>query len=265
MNIRVNLMATLLAAGLGLAALPAAAKTTVLDFEGMADGTILRDQYAYLGVGMLGGFVHQSASPLVPPHSGRNVVFTKSGFLSLTFDPAVAGPVVSVALYMSGSPATTIHAYDAAGIEIAAATMAPAVGPNARISIGANGQAIARVNIVGARASYVIDDLSFTTAAAATELEAAVQAIPAGAFRRHATAAQARLLTRVAGLERAIAATQPLPAIREQIDELAEALHKRVRPGAERAAALRALTLLAERLGIAVRGDEEGDEGDEHD
>lgn len=156
-------------AALGFAAPSTAQTLTTIDFEGLADGTLLGLQFP--GLQFSNAAVLASGLSLnefeFPPRSGDKVASDDQGFMQLVFDV----PVSSVAGYFTYSVPLQLTASDAGGTVVASAVSSfssnllisgvAGSAPNERITLSfASG--ITRLVIAGdpAGGSFVMDDLA---------------------------------------------------------------------------------------------------------
>ena len=153
----------------GLAANPAAAE--LIDFEGLADGTVLTTQIA--GATVSNAIVLSSGLSLnefeFPPHSGLTVVSDDGGAMQIVFD----APVMQVSGFFTYAVPLALTAFDAGGNAVATATslfannlaLSGAAGSSANelIALSFSGS-FTRMVIQGhpAGGSFVIDDLNIT-------------------------------------------------------------------------------------------------------
>lgn len=142
------------------------AQTTTVDFESLADGTVLTNQISGLVFANAG--VLKSGTSLneleFPPHSGQNVAFDSGGPMTITFSP----PLTSFSANFNYRTTVTLTALDASGKTIATATSrfssnlkvsgSSGSSPNEVLQVA--GAAIASVTISGdaAGASFSMDD-----------------------------------------------------------------------------------------------------------
>ena len=119
----------------------------------------------------------------LPPHSGQNVAFDDGGPISISF----ATPTLSFSGYFTYYEPLTIQAFDASNNQLASATSAysinvacdpgpvclgdPGSSPNEFLSVASPG-GISSVTITGdpAGASFVMDDITYTTPEPATSV-----------------------------------------------------------------------------------------------
>jgi hypothetical protein len=176
MNIKHRMNRLVLVPAALLLAMAPAAQAGVIDFEGLADGTVLLSQY-----GLTDGATFSNAIVLTagislnefdfPPLSGTNVASDSGGAMSVGFSL----PVLSVGGYFTYLAPLTITAYDAANNVVATATSAypanntycTAAGcnpsPNEFISVSFS-QGISAVTFAGdpAGGSFTVDNLTYT-------------------------------------------------------------------------------------------------------
>lgn len=156
-------------ASLGLPCGDASAVT--LDFESLADGELVTNQFAGAGIifenaeAQRAGFSLNEAE--FPPRSGAIVVFDSGGPMTLSF----ATPVSMVAGYFTYTTPLTLRAFDGPGAALGsvgssfAANMAltgsPGSHPNELLRL-AFSQGIGRLTITGdpGGASFTLDDLT---------------------------------------------------------------------------------------------------------
>ena len=145
------------------------AVSTVLDFEGFGDSTLLTSQI--LGANFTNAIVLTSGVSLnefeFPPHSGINVISDNGGPISISFP----SPVQFVSGYFTYNAAVTMKAFDAGNNPVAAATSLfannealsglPGSAPNELISVAFAG-GISTVTITGAPGggSFALDDVT---------------------------------------------------------------------------------------------------------
>jgi hypothetical protein len=98
---------------------PAAAKATVIDFEGFNCGTAITNQYVLQGVTFSGAselrLDQGCLNPLFPPHSGQGVVFDDPALGSAIHANAAGSLWNFVGGYITGNTAITMFAYDMFG------------------------------------------------------------------------------------------------------------------------------------------------------
>jgi len=150
------------------------AATITLDFEGFADLTTLTTQYS--GATFANTTILTSGVSLndvdFPPHSGVNAVFDDGGPLSLSFTSPVAG----FQGFLTYTSPLTLRAFDSSLTLLGSTTSAFSnnlslggdlgSSPNELLAIAFPN--ISRITITGAPegASFVLDDVTYTTAAA---------------------------------------------------------------------------------------------------
>jgi len=142
----------------------------VIDFEGIADSTVLANQIAGLhfsNAAVIDEFGLLNFGEL-PPHSGIAVATDFGGPMSITF----AAPVLSVAGFFTYGTQLSVKAFDSASQLVASTKSAfqnnellsgvPGSSPNEMISVSA--KSISRVTITGdpSGGSFVLDDLTFS-------------------------------------------------------------------------------------------------------
>src|SRR5437868_1036030 len=95
----------------GLFAQGSLAQTTVLNFDDLADGTVLTSQYASRGVTASG--VEISGNGLYTPSSSPNVAIAPSGLMTFILNSSITGNVKTVSARISGVDGTGTDAYAA--------------------------------------------------------------------------------------------------------------------------------------------------------
>jgi hypothetical protein len=168
------LLAIVLLAGV-LAGIPA--RATTLDFEGFSDSTILTNQYA--GVTFSNAIILSAGISLnefeFPPHSGTNVVSDSNGPTTVSF----AIPVSTFSGYFTYAEPLTIQAFDSGSNQVASAA---SLFSNNEAMSGVSGSSpneliqvmfaagITSVTITGdpSGGSFVLDDVTYSTAVAST-------------------------------------------------------------------------------------------------
>jgi len=182
--------------------------TTILNFDTLADGAVLTNQYA--GLTASGVIVANGASTLdIPAKSGVNVAYAPTGLM--IFDIALPD-IKSVSAYISGPINVGIFAYS--GTTLVGQGITSSSGTNMLITATSSGPAITRIEIHNGGAEFAIDDLSFTAPpvappvpvcrAAAESAYNLIAALPLSAYVRSKTAAQdrQRLLIEVVAFEK---------------------------------------------------------------
>lgn len=153
---------------LTLLAVSTASAATIIDFEGLADGTAVTNQFA--------GFTFAQATAQTaglslneleyPPLSGTNVITPDGSAILISF----LSPFSNVAIYLTYGAPVTVRAYDAANTEIGMRTGSfssnlaisgvPGSSPNELFAINVAG--IRSLNITGA--AFALDNLTLDTA-----------------------------------------------------------------------------------------------------
>jgi hypothetical protein len=162
---RASVLALLIAAA---AAVPLRAGTTILNFDGLVDSTILSNQFAVLG-GFSGAVVLSAGITLnefeFPPHSGANVASDNGAPVTIAF----SSPVQSFAGYFTYGVPLTVRAFGSTGNLVASASSSfsnnqalsgvSGSSPNELIQV-AFPAGISKVTITGnpAGTSFVFDD-----------------------------------------------------------------------------------------------------------
>lgn len=98
------------------------AHATVINFEGLLDGTDVATQYTGLGVTFANAQAITSGLSLnefeFPPHSGVNVVYDTGSGIRLSF----ASPVTQLGGFFTYATRLTLLAFDSQGTQIASAS-----------------------------------------------------------------------------------------------------------------------------------------------
>jgi hypothetical protein len=177
-----------------------AAGTTVIDFESLADGNVVTNQFPGLTftntVALTAGISLNEID--FPPHSGVNVVSDIGGPISIAFST----PVLGFAAYFTYLEPLSLLAFDASNTQIASAFSlfssntatlgAPGSSPNELLQVSSL-SGISSVSITGdpAGGSFVMDDVTLTTAPPAVPEPGGLSLTLAGVglaalfFRRH--------------------------------------------------------------------------------
>jgi hypothetical protein len=149
------------------------ARATVIDFEGLDDGTAVTSQYDSLGVTFSGATAITAGMSLneyeFPPHSGTNVVFDDGGPITITF----ASAVNQVGGYFTYSEPLTIIGYGKSGSILETVTSAfssnlalsgdPGSSPNEFLQLTSSSgfySVVIEADPLGS--SFTLDDLTFT-------------------------------------------------------------------------------------------------------
>jgi hypothetical protein len=149
------------------------ARADIIDFEGLADSTILTNQYA--GLTFTNAIILTAGISLnefeFPPHSGSNVVSDNGGPITIDF----ATPVLNFSGYFTYEEPLTLDAFDSLDNQVDSAVSAfssndalfgdAGSSPNEFLQV-AFADGISSVTITGdpAGGSFVMDDISFTSA-----------------------------------------------------------------------------------------------------
>lgn len=157
------------------------ASGTLVDFEGLADGTLVTDQYSALGVTFSGSAQVVVSGPGTiltagisldelefPPHSGVNVVFDGNGPIFGNFST----PMTSVGAYFTYAETVTLTVFDASGQALTSAvssytqnyTSSGTGTPNEFISIS-DPAGFSSFEIAGdpSGGSFAMDDFTFSS------------------------------------------------------------------------------------------------------
>jgi len=156
---------------IGVLLLPSLACAGVinLDFEGLADGTILTNQY--VGFLFTNAIIETAGLSLndleFPPRSGTNVVADDGGLMTIEF----ASPVLTFSGFFTYSSPLTIDAFDALNQSVGTTNSAFSANyvssgnpPNELLQVSFAG-GISGVSITGnlAGSSFALDDVTITT------------------------------------------------------------------------------------------------------
>ncbi len=144
------------------------AQSSLLDFESLANGSIVTNQFA--GLVFSSATIARAGISLdeleFPPHSGVNVAFDSSGPVAITFSP----PVAQFSGYFNYRVPVTIQAFDASNNALATSTskfssnlaVSGVTGSSPNEFLRVSGANIARVTITGDPngTSFSLDDVS---------------------------------------------------------------------------------------------------------
>jgi hypothetical protein len=136
--------------------------TTTLNFDTLADETIITSQYSAQGVNISGANATNAAVLGFVAHSGTQVAYSPAGLITMSLSIA---NVKTVSAYVTGPKDVGIYAYDAANNLLAQALLPANAAANTLLSVTSSGAAITKIAIHDGGASFAIDDVSFTTAA----------------------------------------------------------------------------------------------------
>jgi hypothetical protein len=147
------------------------ASSFTIDFEGLADSTILSNQYT--GLAFSNAIILTAGISLnefeFPPHSGTNVASDNNGPMSIMF----SSPITSFSGYFTYAEPLTLQAFDSASAQVASVAsvfsnneaLSGDVGssPNEFLKLTFAGE-ISSVTITGdpGGGSFVLDDATFT-------------------------------------------------------------------------------------------------------
>lgn len=157
-----------------LCGLPLRADTMVINFESLNSGDSVTTQFS--GLAFSGATVLTAGISLdefeFPPNSGSNVVFDDGGPLSISFQT----PMLTFGGFFTYAAPLTLSAFDASNNLVASATSAFSsnlglsgeAGSQPNEFLQVSGTGIASISITGdpGGGSFVLDDATFTTAAA---------------------------------------------------------------------------------------------------
>jgi hypothetical protein len=192
-----------LLAMVSLAPLTWAGTVTVIDFEGLIEGTSVTNQYS--GMTFSNSTVLTAGSSLneidYPPESGTNVIFDDGGPISMTFST----PVLGVGAYLNYTQSIELQAFDSADNLLGSAstlystnlvsTGDPGSSPDEFLELSF-ASAISKVTFTGdpAGGTFTLDDLTITAAESSQIPEPSTLALLLGAmaictkFRRQPSA-----------------------------------------------------------------------------
>jgi len=182
--------------------------TTLLNFDNLADGTELTNQYP--GISASGVTVALAAIYGYPAQSSPNVANAPGGLM--IFNLSLSN-IQTVSTRITGPAHVGIYAYDASDNLVGQSVTESSVY-NALVTVTSSGAPITKVEIHNGGATFAIDDLSFTAPPVAPPVpvcraaaEAAynlISALPVSAYVRSKTAAQdrTRLLIEVVAFEK---------------------------------------------------------------
>jgi hypothetical protein len=169
------------------------AASTTINFDNLADGTVLSNQYQSLGVLASGATVLNANAVALPAHSGTNVAYAASGLMTFDFNPLMTGNIKTVSVYVSGDPNTGIFAYDSANNLVGQAILPTNSPANTLLSVTSSGNPIVQVDIHDGGTNFIIDDLTFVSGSVcsdgAQEIYNSIAALPLSAFRSSSLAA----------------------------------------------------------------------------
>lgn len=183
------------------------AGSTTINFDTLADGTNITNQYQSQGVMVSGAVAANSMLLPWPGHSSPNVAYAPSGLMVFDFNSAVTGNIKKVSAYVSGPAMTGIFAYDANDNLVGQALLPAGAPNNTLLSVTSSGNPIVQVEIHDGGASFAVDDLTFESGNACSDgsqlIYNAVAALPASAFKvaSKANAQRSDLLQEVVKLQ----------------------------------------------------------------
>lgn len=237
------------------------AATTVLTFDGYANGTIITNQYP--GVTFSGAGVWDCSTEIcggfTVPVSGTNVVvdYFPTGIISVSFDETIiGGPVTSVSAYVTGfASAITIAAYDASGNLISSAKtdgpnyVGSTFQPNMLLTVSST-IPIAAVQILKHSSYYSwfsVDNFSYSwieTCAILTEnLSTTISGIPLADFVSQTTAADDKnvLIKFAADIDKMVEQNMKRTNIEKKLLELRVLVNFYLHTGTDRTSVLAAI------------------------
>jgi len=143
-----------------------------IDFENLADLTVVTSQYANIGASFDGATILSQGGSLdylhFPPRSGINVIYddpSHGGTIAVAFDPTKTGNVSRVGSYVTGNRNVTMTAFDASGNvldndETGGANYDPVGIPNKFLEVTSS-TPIARVVFSDSGNTFTVDDFFF--------------------------------------------------------------------------------------------------------
>lgn len=155
-------------AAVAVLAAPCAVNAAVLDFEGIAAGTVLSTEYADVvisGATVLTAPNYNSAG--FPPNSGVNVVYTPTGIIEFVF----ATRMSDVGAFITANGSVTLSAYQGAtllGTTVLAGNNANGNG-QANLFVTYTGGSITRMTFTGLANNYTLDDVHYAQRGAIPE------------------------------------------------------------------------------------------------
>lgn len=171
----------------------AMAASTTINFDDLASGTTLTNQYQSSGVQASGVNVYSYLVTNWLPHSASNLALSLNGLMEFDFDPAITGNIKTVSAYVSSYSETGIYAYDANGILVGQSIKAANAPDNTLLSVTSSGNPIVHVSIHDGGTDFAIDDLTFATGSLCTtgaqQIAGVINALPLSAFSKAAKAA----------------------------------------------------------------------------
>lgn len=146
------------------------ASTVTLDFDSLSPGTALTNQYQSLGVTVIDAIVYDAISSPFYAHSEPNIIYSPSGLMVFNFNQNLTGDIQSVSAYVGSAVSfITFSAYDGSnnlvGQTVMGASQLPPGGSYSPsyLALTSLGNPITRLEIQGGGATYVVDDVSFST------------------------------------------------------------------------------------------------------
>ncbi|MBK9322589.1 MAG: hypothetical protein IPM97_06485 [Bdellovibrionaceae bacterium] len=150
------------ATAIGLFSQTSFAQTTiVINFDDLASGSLVTNQYQPQGVIMSGATVVNSNVLEIPAASNPNIVFASTGMI--TADLSVAD-IKTVSAYVFGlNTRTGIYAYDSLGNLVGQSILPDGIAATV-LSVTSSSSPITRVEIHDGGSSFFVDDFTFITA-----------------------------------------------------------------------------------------------------
>lgn len=240
-----------------LGAQAASAATTTLSFDEFPNGTPLTNQYQNYGVMISGATTIGAINFPWPAHSGLNVAFADSGLMSYSLDSSILGDIRTVSAYISGVSDVGIYAYDV-NENLVGLSATGGASENAFVTVTATAP-IARVDIHDGGASFVVDDLSFSSVPTCDEntmsLYTGVLALSPASFKNTGKSSELRketMLKDVLALQALIDANATQKKILSQLSSISTEVNNWLKPGAERDA----LNGLISTISAMVKGNQ---------
>lgn len=240
-----------------LGAQTASAATTTLSFDEFDNETPLTSQYQNYGVRIAGAIAIEATYFPWPAHSGLNVAYADSGIMNFHFDSSILGEVITVSAYISGTSNVGIYAYDANN-NLVGLSATDGASENAFVTVTAIAP-IARFDIHDGGASFVIDDLSFSTVPTCDEhtmsLYTGVLALSPASFKNSGKSSEQRketMLKDVLALQALIDANATQKKTLSQLSSISTEVNNWLKPGVERDA----LNGLISTISAMVKGNQ---------
>lgn len=134
--------------------------TTVLNFDSISEGTNVTDQYQTQGIIVDGAQVFNATSFGLHAHSGAKFALGISGIMTFSF---LLPDIKTVSAYVTGPGDVGMYAYDSSNNLIGQVLLPNNAPENVLLSLTTSGTPIAKVTIHDGGATFLVDDISFTT------------------------------------------------------------------------------------------------------